>query len=84
MLTFQTPAEEFVRTHYDMFDFGWSPVLNWMPVIEKEFGQDRFIIEEPLDSFQHGRIQRIPLIVGMTKDEFVGIGHGEFKINKYF
>lgn len=54
-----------------MFEFGTNdPVLVWKPVIETDFGQERFLIEDPVISFRSGNIMRIPIIAGITKDEF--------------
>ncbi|XP_055920832.1 juvenile hormone esterase-like [Eupeodes corollae] len=42
-------------------------------VIERNFGQERFILEDPLISFKNGNFHMVPLIIGMTKDEVVDI-----------
>lgn len=44
----------------------------WKPVIEPDFGQERFLVEDPVRSYQNGDFMKIPIITGMTKDEFVG------------
>lgn len=65
----KTPAEEFVKTFLDLYNLGYY----MLQVIEKDQGQERFLIEDPTEAYQEGRFQRTPLIVGMTKDEFVRI-----------
>jgi len=56
-----------------MFDFGRSnPLILWKPVVEPDFGQERFLIDDPVRSYQNGDHMKIPVITGMTKDEFVG------------
>lgn len=56
-----------------LFDFGEGiPFLLWKPVIESDFGQERFLIEDPVDSFKNGNFMKIPIISGITRDEFVG------------
>ncbi|XP_055859203.1 juvenile hormone esterase-like [Episyrphus balteatus] len=52
------------------------------PVIERDFGQERFIVEDPVISFLSGKFHTIPLIVGMTKDEVEDIVKCKFFINK--
>lgn len=56
-----------------MFEFGrQNPLILWKPVVERDFGQERFLIEDPVKSYQNGDFMKIPVITGMTKDEFVG------------
>lgn len=45
---------------------GWS----W-PVVEPDFGQERFLVEEPAESFKRGNFSKVPIIVGRTADENV-------------
>lgn len=54
-----------------MFEFGnGNPVLLFKPVIEPDFGQERFLTEDPTKVYQRGDFMRIPIISGITKDEF--------------
>lgn len=56
-----------------MFEFGrQNPLILWKPVVERDFGQERFLTEDPVKSYQNGDFMKIPVITGMTKDEFVG------------
>lgn len=56
-----------------MFELGRNnPLILWKPVIEKDFGQERFLTEDPVRAYQNGDFAKIPIITGMTKDEFVG------------
>lgn len=55
-----------------MFDFLGNPILIWKPVIEPDFGQERFLTNDPTELFQAGKFMRIPIIAGITKDEFAG------------
>ncbi|XP_054733622.1 juvenile hormone esterase [Anastrepha obliqua] len=68
----QKPMMDFVNTTAEMFDFNWNPVLNWMPVIEDDFGQERFLVEDPYETIQTGTFHKVPLIIGITEHEFVG------------
>jgi len=53
-----------------------SPAIDqcilWKPVIEPDFGQERFLVEDPIKSYQNDDFMKVPIITGMTKDEFVG------------
>ncbi|XP_036317505.1 esterase FE4-like, partial [Rhagoletis pomonella] len=66
------PMLDFVNSSAQMFDFNWNPVLNWMPVIEDDFGQERFLVEDPYKTIQSERLYKVPLIIGITEYEFVG------------
>ncbi|XP_075152889.1 juvenile hormone esterase [Haematobia irritans] len=64
---------EYANTLNQMFEFGRNnPLVLWKPVLEKDFGQERFLIEDPVRSYQNGDFMKIPVMTGMTKDEFVG------------
>ena len=47
--------------------------MTWFPVIEHDHGQERFLIEDPVQMFREGNFAKVPVIVGRTKDEFVDI-----------
>jgi len=56
-----------------MFEFDRNnPLILWKPVIEPDFGQERFLVEDPIKSYQNDDFMKVPIITGMTKDEFVG------------
>ncbi|XP_037051706.1 esterase FE4-like [Bradysia coprophila] len=55
----------------EMFEvFDYQPTLLWIPVVEPDFGQERFLVEDPTLSFYEGRFQKIPIISGIIKLEF--------------
>lgn len=54
-----------------MFEFDRNPVLLYTPVIENDFGQERFLIESPMKLFRSGDFQRIPVVAGITEFEFL-------------
>lgn len=55
-----------------------NPILVWTPVVEPEVhGVERFLPEQPLDLIRKGKFNKVPLIVGVTKDEFGGVIVGE-------
>lgn len=43
-------------------------------------GVERFLAEQPLDLIRKGKFHKVPLIVGVTKDEFGGVVVGENSI----
>ncbi|XP_036336478.1 venom carboxylesterase-6-like [Rhagoletis pomonella] len=64
---------EYANTLPHMFEFGRNnPLILWKPVIEPDYGQERFLTEDPVWSYQNGNFMKIPIITGMTKDEFAG------------
>ncbi|XP_022209986.2 juvenile hormone esterase [Drosophila obscura] len=67
----QKPALDYVSTFDDMFEVGWNPVLNWHVVIEEDFGQERFLVEDPFKTALRGDFYKVPLITGITEFEFL-------------
>jgi hypothetical protein len=45
--------------------------MPWVPVIEPDFGQERFLIEDPNVSFRNGNFSKVPVIIGITAGEFI-------------
>ncbi|XP_026326329.1 venom carboxylesterase-6 [Hyposmocoma kahamanoa] len=54
----------------NMFEFGFDPVLMWNVVVEPDFGQERFLTEQPLDIIRRGDFYAVPIIISQTQDEF--------------
>ncbi|XP_002000246.2 juvenile hormone esterase [Drosophila mojavensis] len=65
------PMMDFVSSYNGMFEIGWHPVLNWLPVIEQDFGQERFLLEHPYKTALSGKFYKVPLITGITEFEFL-------------
>ncbi|XP_035786941.1 esterase FE4-like [Anopheles albimanus] len=68
----QKPSEDFADSLESMFVLAWNPVLLWKPVIEPDFGQERFLDRNPTEAFQKGDFTKVPVIAGITRDEFAG------------
>lgn len=66
---------DFVDTLQDMFELEWAPGLNWMPIIEPNAGQERFLAEDPYETMLSGNINKVPLIAGVTQYEFYYSGY---------
>jgi carboxylesterase type B len=45
-------------------------VIIWTAVIEEDFGQERFLTEHPIKLINSGRFEKVPVLAGITKDEF--------------
>lgn len=41
-----------------------------MPIIEKDFGQERFMPIDPVDAIREGKMHAVPHIISQTEDEF--------------
>lgn len=46
-------------------------VLAWTPLIEEDFGQERFLTDDPSALFRKGNFSRVNTITGITDNEFV-------------
>ncbi|XP_058065623.1 juvenile hormone esterase [Anopheles bellator] len=68
----QKPSEDFSNTLEQMFVLSWNPILLWKPIIEPDFGQERFLDRNPTEAFRKGDFMKVPLMAGITKDEFAG------------
>ena len=55
----------------DMFDLLYNPILLWLPVVEPDFGQERFLTDDPTKLFQEGRFAKVPVLAGVTEFEFL-------------
>lgn len=49
--------------------------LIWNYEIEKDFGQERFLTDNPSKLFEKGDFHHVPIISSLTKDEFADMGH---------
>ncbi|KMQ95962.1 esterase fe4-like protein [Lasius niger] len=68
------PVENFTDTIPKFFEWYGNPILVWTPVVEPEVhGVERFLPEQPIDLIKRGKFHKVPLIAGVTKDEFGGV-----------
>uniref|UniRef100_A0A1Y1LPN2 Carboxylic ester hydrolase n=1 Tax=Photinus pyralis TaxID=7054 RepID=A0A1Y1LPN2_PHOPY len=51
-------------------EYGSDPVSIWTPVIELDFGQERFFTEHPIKNALNGNFQKVPIMAGITTEEF--------------
>ena len=75
---------DFVKTSTSMFEIGWNPLLNWLPVIESDCGDkhERFLVEDPYTTMSKGNIQKVPLIMGITEYEYYYLANGKYLKSK--
>ncbi|XP_038218167.1 venom carboxylesterase-6-like [Zerene cesonia] len=52
------------------YEFGYDPLTLWTPVVEADYGQERFLPIDPIDAIREGRMHPVPYIISRTKDEF--------------
>ncbi|CAH1958125.1 unnamed protein product [Acanthoscelides obtectus] len=64
------PYEKLGNSLSQFYEFGSDPILIWYPVIEEDFGQQRYLTEHPMRSIINGNFQNVPLITGQTEFEF--------------
>ncbi|KAK5641623.1 hypothetical protein RI129_010170 [Pyrocoelia pectoralis] len=63
-------AKELADSLVGFAEYGDDPVLIWTPVIELDFGQERFLTEHPIRSVLNGNFQKVPIMAGITEEEF--------------
>lgn len=55
-----------------LFEYGvGNPIIVWKPVIEPDFGQERFLVEDPTESFRNGNFAKVPIIARTTQYEIL-------------
>lgn len=73
---------DFAKTSGKMFEFaGGQPILLYLPVIERDFGQERFLTEHPTCLINKGKFQQVDILTGLTQYEFVNPAVCEFERN---
>ncbi|CAB3225667.1 unnamed protein product [Arctia plantaginis] len=67
----KTPWRELGDSLSKFFEFGpGDPVGLWGPVVEPDFGQERFLSVQPEDAIKQGMMHEVPYIISQTTDEF--------------
>jgi hypothetical protein len=64
----------------ELREYPQCTIMTWFPVVERDFGQERFLTESPEKLFQAGQFAEVPIIIGRTRDEFVDIPLRKFKL----
>ncbi|KAL0860269.1 hypothetical protein ABMA27_009690 [Loxostege sticticalis] len=55
---------------FGFYEFGIDPIGIWQPIVELDFGQERFLAIQPADAIKEGKIRAVPHIISQTTDEF--------------
>ncbi|XP_034950414.1 esterase FE4-like [Chelonus insularis] len=67
------PAQEIADTLSMFAESNGYLGLQWRPVVEPDLpGLERFLPAQPVDLIRQRKFAQVPLIVGVTKDEFAG------------
>lgn len=70
---------DFAKTSGKMFEFAsGQPILLYKPVIERDFGQERFLTEDPTCLMHQGKFQKVDILTGLTQYEFINPAVCEF------
>lgn len=77
----QKSAEDIINVSFTNVSYCTS--INWRPVIEPDFGQVRFLTEEPNESFRSQKFSKLPVIAGITANEFAATVIGSFYLNSF-
>lgn len=53
-----------------IFEFGWdNPIYPWLPIVEPPSNEEPFLKEDPMQLFEVGKFNKIPIMLSLTKDE---------------
>lgn len=64
-----------------MFDLNkGDPVLLYYPVVEPDFGQERFLTDNPTCLLKAGKFPKVEILTGITEYEFLSPAVGKQKI----
>lgn len=55
--------------------------MTWVPVIESDLGQERFLTDQPNDLFRSGNFSRVNVMTGITADEFISPAAGKVNLH---
>lgn len=42
-------------------------------MVEPDFGQERFLVEDPIELTRTGNFAKVPILIGRTTDEFINL-----------
>lgn len=80
-------AVELAASAPRLYQFAGNPSYLFLPVIERDFGQERFLTEDPINQFQLGRFEHVPLMAGIIKNELAFVVKREitsFTCNNFY
>jgi carboxylesterase type B len=63
-------VKEIVDTTTDFYEYDVNPWYIWYPVIEPDFGQERFLTGDPYTLIKSGNYSKVPTVIGRLSDDF--------------
>jgi len=63
-------AAELAEHNCQLKEFGSDPYYTWLPTMEQDFGQQRFLSAHPIEIMSHGQINAVPVMIGINTDDF--------------
>ncbi|XP_041981651.1 venom carboxylesterase-6-like [Aricia agestis] len=67
----EKPWIDYAKTFSQFWAFTNNPSHLWEPIVEKDFGQERFLTMNTIESIRQGKMMNIPLIIGQgTAEEY--------------
>ncbi|XP_017776429.1 PREDICTED: esterase E4-like [Nicrophorus vespilloides] len=66
----EKPAKDLAATNSELREIVKDPHYTWLPTIEQDFGQNRFLTMHPLSLLNHGQVANVPIMIAQTNDEF--------------
>lgn len=78
----EVPTEDFENTLNSLIEANGTPVVLFTPVIERDFGQERFLPDHPINLLKAQNFTKMPVITGITQNEYISLAHGEFLNSK--
>lgn len=68
----QATKEDIANASPQMFEFdGGHPIILFKPVIERDFGQERFLTQDPNCMLKNGHFEKVEILTGITEYEFL-------------
>lgn len=77
----QVPFKRFGDV-YGNWTYDWTLKFTFDFEIEKDYGQERFLVEHPTCSFSKGQFTKVPVLTGITRNELDFLGCCKFHYNQ--
>lgn len=72
MFFHKAKKEDFSKSMSQMSEFdNINPIILFKPVIEPDFGQERFLTEDPTCAIENGDFAKVEILTGITEYEFL-------------
>lgn len=72
LFLFQANVTDLAKSGGEMSEFAKvNPIIIYKPVVEEDFGQERFLTHDPVCLMESGEFHHVPIIAGITEFEFL-------------